>query len=382
MKILIIYQGLFGGSDLLFSKLSKWCKKEGYVVTDYYPDRKYDFRGEIFDLTVLTASQMDCLYITKKNGAKISRILIWILGMGMFQEAYFNPSRSKGAEFLLNKYLLYKSNSLVRKLNRKRALCYTDLVGMGRTLNEAGIDFGDDFEKNIIPIAINIPPIPIYKEKCEEVIHFGWVGRVSRDFKLIPLLDLMDNLNNISKTENIDLTIVGDGDAIKEIDERRGKMRYEIKIIKHIDYNNLGDFIRDNMDVLVAMGTSALDGGKVGVPTLVISPVRETDLCNVTYRWLHESKGYSLGEYPGINISVNQVKKNFKEVYSDFVEKYDGLGKRSYDYTLQFEEDKIFHKLMSVNSQIINSFIWRDIRFFYLLKKMKRMVKEKLLKRK
>lgn len=379
MRILILFQGIFGGSDLLFARFSAWCRRKNMVVTESYPgnDHVYDRTG--YDLVLLTSSQLGELFAAKKNGAVFSHILVWILGMGMLQESYFNPARSKGLEFFIKKYLLKRGNSMVRILNACGALCYTDIMGQSRTLKEAGIEPDEYSEKKRIPIAISIPELKSVKKQDDYVtdrIRFGWVGRIANDFKVIPILDLMDQLEKISKDRKISLTIVGTGDGYGRIEAKMREMNYEIHAVENVAYDLLGEYIKEHFDILAAMGTSALDGGKVGVPTMILSPVRENDPHIVSYRWIHESLGFSLGEYPGDQTGVKQVKKKFSEMIREYMSHKKELSQLSYEYTLHFDENKVFEKLLSLTPEQLNEAAWKEIRFMYRLNRAKDMVKK------
>lgn len=379
MRILICYQGLMGGTDFLFDRFAMWSKNKDIEIVKLMPgERDGHIEGD-FDLVLLSSSQMHYLVMAEKRNARFKKIIIWILGMGTFQESYFNPGRSKGIEKYINKYLLKRANILARKLNDINSLCYTDSVGRDRTLRQIGINAQKQEYGVIVPIAINVPGRVYGKahENSGDILRIGWVGRVSTDFKLIPILDLINGLDKEKGKK--ELTIVGAGDGMPEVQEAARRVGYEIHFVDNIPYEILGGYISCNFDILFAMGTSALDGAKVGVPTVVISPVRNTDTQVVSYRWIHESKGYSLGEYPGETFGPKQIKKTLEQVLAEYYCHRQCLGDKAYAYAKQFDEDIVFPKLLSIMPDDIDKTIWKEICFFFRLKKIKAFAKKILM---
>ena len=96
IKILIIKTHVFGGANYLLDRFLNWLKKESFqvecrVIADsVMPISKH------FELAVLPCYKMDDVYYLRKKGIKIERVLLWDMGMGCFQDGYFNPYNTKG----------------------------------------------------------------------------------------------------------------------------------------------------------------------------------------------------------------------------------------------------------------------------------------------
>lgn len=379
MNILICKQGIFGGTDNLLDRYYIWLQKEeiNAAIVDcgngIYPSKKTKY-----DLAILPSSQMGDLFILKKKGYQIERMLVWILGMGAFRDSYYNPCQDGNIiKKYLNNFLSKKADKALECIWMSNSIIFTDEVGAYNTFRTVKIDYESKISDILIPIAISVPD-KLLKQAYpdnKQIIRLSWIGRVSNDFKKIPIKHIIEDIENYIKESGvvISLTVVGDGDALAEIKEYSGNHNYHINFISNIAYDRLDEFITTQVDLLIAMGTSALDGAKTGCPTIVINPIRETDLDNVYYRWIHESKGYSLGEFPGMEIK--QEKKNFEQIMKEYFEIKD-LNLKAYNYAKEFELDHVFYRLNNrMLPNKINEEIWRHLKFFYRLVKIKNIIK-------
>lgn len=384
MNILICKQGLFGGTDNLLERYYIWLRKEeiNAVIADcrngIYPSKKIKY-----DLVLLPSSQMGDLFLLKKKGYQIERMLVWILGMGAFRDSYYNSCQEGNAiKKYLNNYLLEKANDALECIWMSNSIIFTDEVGAYNTFRTVKIDYKSKINDILIPIAISVPDKLLKQNYTnnKQVVRLSWIGRVSNDFKKIPIKHIIEDIENYVKESGvmISLTVVGDGDALSEIKEYAGNRNYQINFISNIAYDRLDEFITTQVDLLIAMGTSALDGAKTGCPTIVINPIRETDPNNVYYRWIHESEGYSLGEFPGMEIQ--QEKKTFEQIMEEYFEIKD-LNLEAYNYAKEFELNYVFHKLNNRTlPDKINEKIWGHLKFFYRLVKTKKMIKRILIR--
>lgn len=377
MKIVICKQNLYGGTDKLLERLGTWLKQKNYVVEVL--GEFNEISEKKFDLALVPSSQMGDLWKLKKRGISVDRILVWILGIGAFHESYYNEMHDVGLKKVPIKLLKKESNSTLKWLYEHGAIIFTDEVGAYNTFRNCEENYKDNLDESLIPIAIEINQQQNILEKNKRnIINIAWVGRVSKDFKYIPLQKLIEDIDSwkLKYEKEVKLTIIGTGDAINEIREKCSKLKFSIEFIKEIEYEKLGEYIRENVDLLVAMGTSALDGAKIGCPTIVITPVREGDPLEVYYRWIYESRGYSLGEFPGIDIETKQIRKSFDEIMSEYLSD-NKHGQQSYEYAQTFEINNVFQKLIDRKQPLLlDKKMWHHIKVFYYLKKMKKTIKQ------
>lgn len=180
-----------------------------------------------------------------------------------------------------------------------------------------------------------------------QTVRIAWVGRVSKDFKAIPIVHLIKDIESYLTHKNlkIELTIVGDGDVIDLIKERASVSSFPISFINNIPYEDLNNYFIDKVDLLIAMGTSALDGAKIGCPTVVITPVRPNDPERVEYRWIYDSVGYSLGEFPDIDIETGQVRESFDAIMDEYGNRM-RISDECFKYAHEFDINTVFSTLL------------------------------------
>lgn len=122
------------------------------------------------------------------------------------------------------------------------------------------------------------------------------------DFKTHGIVKLIDDIieYNHSINNKLSISIIGDGPSRDDLEKRyRNIDGLTIKFLGYVDNAGLAILFRkENYSLLFAMGTSALEGASRGIPTVLLpSSDRKIKNRDNVYRYLHDSNGYSLGEY-------------------------------------------------------------------------------------
>lgn len=351
MNILICFTGEFGGTDLLLKRYSKWLQQNNDIVTEIFPDKlKNNMKLVKYDLVVLPTSQIKNLIKLKFHGVNFDRILIWCMGHGSFRAAYYNASKAKNKLYIeISKYV---SKITLNHFFDLGSCIFTDEVSMNFELKNKIILSENNF---IFPVAVETTNKYINSFnnfKKNNLLNLCWLGRVSKDFKVKSIISIIDDIEKYVENGNIKekiiFNIIGDGDGKELLIERLRKIKssqIEFKIFKDIEYEDIGTYLSNNIDCLFAMGTAALDGAKIGCPTVVVDPMTmQEDYKPCKYRWIFESKGYSTGEFDNMNIKPLQIKKNFLRIYEE-LENDILLNKKSYEYAKNFEEHFVFTNL-------------------------------------
>jgi hypothetical protein len=92
----------------------------------------------------------------------------------------------------------------------------------------------------------------------------------------------------------------------------------------------LDSFLGD-MDIVMAMGTSALEGAKIGKPTILLDPTLKKVSGDYVFRMLHNTLEYDLGHF----ITKNDFVRNntsLKDILVNIIENYDSVSKDSSAY--------------------------------------------------
>ena len=106
---------------------------------------------------------------------------------------------------------------------------------------------------------------------------------------------------------NLHIDIVGYGDFQKQLKKDVSNLsNITVKFIDFIAPEELDSFLLSEVDLLIAMGTSALEGAKLGLPTILLDLSYSEVPDGYLYKWFHEGSGYVLGG----EITPANFKKN------------------------------------------------------------------------
>jgi len=130
-----------------------------------------------------------------------------------------------------------------------------------------------------------------YKSK---VLRVAWLGRLE-DFKMPILEHTINRLDNINSLK-IHLDVFGDGAGAKSISDIAKKLkRVSVSLNGNLDLDKSTDRLMEQ-DILFAMGTSALEGARLGIPTFCLDYSYKKISGLYKYTLLRERAGYNLAE--------------------------------------------------------------------------------------
>lgn len=178
-----------------------------------------------------------------------------------------------------------------------------------------------------------------YLEKSNE-LQLGWLGRLCIE-KVNPLINVITHCNAYlasSPSSKIIFSIIGDGDKKFMVQNCDLHPNLELKYIGTLSGEHLQKFIVDKVDLMFAMGTSALEAGFLNIATVLVdlsfNKMPETN----RFRYLYESVGYSVAdEYHDQNnyrhdLSLILDRLKSGEIAID--------AKRCYDYCLSHHSEE------------------------------------------
>lgn len=200
---------------------------------------------------------------------------------------------------------------------------YTTVASFAKYLNDASSIIFMDGEnlrttEQLLNIYLKDPkliPIPIEPETKKwlkderNFLKVLWVGRIV-DFKFYPLLNALVELNGL-QNRKITVTIVGSGDYLGLLKNKCLQLRnIDIEFINEIAHHKLKSFML-NYDIVLAMGTTALESSSMGIPTVLLDPSYKKVKGSYKFRWLYETRNYDLGSF-----SYHEECNDFKSSYS------------------------------------------------------------------
>jgi hypothetical protein len=226
---------------------------------------------------------------------------------------------------------------LVRLMIACRALVFMDRGNVATTEYYLGLAIPD-------PVYLPIPaPTPVRLKSAlvrnfqMEGLRVAWIGRVV-DFKYHILKKALFDLNRLQPELDlrIEVTIVGSGDYAKNLRiDAQAMSHIGVHFIDHIAPHLLDNFLLYEVDILMAMGTSALEGAKLGTPTLLLDVAYGEVPSGYLFQWLHERKGFSLGDVLGPEHFApgnHSLADRLEEALADYM----GVSARAAEHFINF----------------------------------------------
>lgn len=191
---------------------------------------------------------------------------------------------------LLRKYYLLVS-SFVDYMNERNSLVFMD--GENLAITETYLSLKIKSPK-FLPIPVECKS-PIWtKSECKE-IKILWVGRIV-DFKYHILKYAIKSINNL-KNHKITVEVVGTGNYLERLIRDCEKFNnIKIRFVNEIDHQKLVAYM-SNFDIVLAMGTTALESSSVGIPTILLDPKYNKVDSSYQFRWLYDTSDYDLGSF-------------------------------------------------------------------------------------
>ena len=342
-----------GGVSILFLRISKNLSKkfskktflidfeDGYMarslndkdkIIKYYPSEKIILDEEKSISSTIIFQSMTPWSIFKNIVSEDSRVIFWTCHPNNFiPDLHFLNFLGDGFKKFFFKVFLYpyykKSQNFVKYLLNENSLFFMDQTTLKNT--SFFLDVSIENPK-FLPIAIEkssrekslLPP---------EKITLFWIGRLV-DFKYFILEKLILDLEKLVPNLSFSLKIIGDGPYLKNLNSLKSKVSYEISIEQEIENNKLDNYLINNCSILFAMGTAALEGAKLGIPTILLDISYKRINKEYNYRWLYKRDGMTLGENIK-DVSSNSLGKDSLELrINEYLENFEEISSKTFKY--------------------------------------------------
>lgn len=220
------------------------------------------------------------------------------------------------------------------------------------------------------PLMLNIPALPVEKLKDnpqerikkEKLLKFSWVGRIA-DMKYFTLKNAISKLDAIQKNlgYQVELTIIGEGNYLPRLKNFCASLNNIMVIfIRHLDPIDLDEFLLHKTDALFAMGTSALEGVKLGIPTLPLDISYHEIPDGYIYEWLHERGVYSPSQvldFDGLEPGNDSLESKIRQLATSYREQSD----RELNYFKKYHSISAISELL-LQYCLTSSFNWRVVK--------------------
>lgn len=363
-----------GGIQLLFIRLANYLSDLNYKVyyidyTDGFSRDKLNKKVNIinyFGNNVLTINH-DTFLITPLSNlisiltgkiilSKKVKLFFWCVHPYELLDFFpliitfkkiFNLGSQKIKKYL---DLLFKKDIIILKNLTEFLYNYNSFVFMdnetftkSKELLELNID-----NPNYLPIPLEKSlKIPNYNLINNDEINIAWLGRLV-DFKIFPLINLIENSNiSVQKfNKKINLHIIGSGNKEHLIKNINISDKLNIIYKGTMVGNELEEYLLNKVDILFAMGTSCLEGARLGIPSVCYDYSYNYIHLDYKFNWLYQFMDFVLGRE--INTlkaqNINTFDEILNEIYINNNKKL--IGEKSHDYFLNNHEIKAVSKLL------------------------------------
>jgi len=393
------YRGA-GGVCLLFLRLATYLHHQGFnvalidYVDGYMAENNteniplIEYRGDVLieqDSIVIFQAMTPWSIFSKLHMNSDSQIFFLATLPQNFYPLLpvLRNSQSKGGMFVK---LLWRTILL----DEYKKVCHF----LKLTIEKKAMAFLDyDIVKNIeqsLRVKVNEPNIiPLFSEDVDENLYvnksvknktrvdIGWVGRIA-DFKVHILNKVLRDAANYAEAEQtmIHFTIVGSGEWESKLEVSENPY-FKVHCIPHIPPVELADFLL-GLDIYFAMGTSALDGARLGVPTVRLDYSFSQVSDGYRYKFLHEVKGYSLGElihgagynkgshsFEGLMKAIHTEKCNLSELIFNFYVAHHSISQAAHLLIQSLESSTLkWSDLLARQLTFSRLYlIWKKVRF-------------------
>ncbi|EKO3369863.1 hypothetical protein RQV70_003742 [Vibrio fluvialis] len=188
-----------------------------------------------------------------------------------------------------------KTDKFLDYLLERNAIAFMDRPNLEMTKYFFQKKSYSDREYLRIPACSVTNALPTYKSGR---IRFGWLGRIT-DFKYSMLEHILMTLDLVAKSSNseIEFMIIGSGSHYEHIKSCvKNVSNIKVQCIEYISPLCLDDFIINNIDIMFAMGTSALESAKLKVPTVLVDFSYKKIPSAYVFELIFNKSGETLGD--------------------------------------------------------------------------------------
>ncbi len=114
MKIIILFQPIDGGTNVLLNRAKEWLINNGSEIID--SNDYEELKKNTIDLVLLPTSEMHRLPKFWKQKIKIRSILIWAMGSLAFQGALINQMNNSFIYKIITLPIRYVANKLLMSI--------------------------------------------------------------------------------------------------------------------------------------------------------------------------------------------------------------------------------------------------------------------------
>jgi hypothetical protein len=190
--------------------------------------------------------------------------------------------------FYRKNYTIFKT--ILTEFNNLDSINFMDCMN----LNFNEYVFEIQFNKLYLPIFTTTKKIQATSALVgKNEINIAVLGRLCKD-KVYPLLNILDNLSFQNFEKKVNFHIIGQGDDRYLIDETKYTEKINMIWVGTLINDELYEYLTTKADLLFAMGTSALDGASLALPTILLD-LSTVEMHHNKFKWIFDSFDFCVG---------------------------------------------------------------------------------------
>lgn len=271
-----------------------------------------------------------------------TRLLLWHLHPFNIAPGahWLYPKQNRFSPALLLRKALFsaqrkKLRNLVEECHQYRGLIFMDRANLDGLKLATGAHIDG-------PVFVPVPSSdvmgePVNRAVPESPLKCAWIGRLE-DFKIPILSYTLERVAAYATTRNCPIVfhIIGSGEQAEEITAFARSLESQFfSVICHgnIPLSQLDTFLANNIDLLFAMGTAALEGAKLAIPVVLLDFSYSPLIGDYKYSYLFDTKDFSLGSLI-TDVHYHQGNTSLESIFDDLINSYSGLSIKTKSYCL------------------------------------------------
>jgi hypothetical protein len=297
---------------------------ECHIIEKYHDKKDYSSLVSDDDFFIMFNGHFfECLLLFGNSKCKI---LFWEVYYPWIEK--FISIRTVPLRILAKKIEIKILNILISK----NGMVFIDQMGIDAVSKRLNVSIKDKF----LPIPVKVSTVNKYlllDANPNESFNISYVCR-ALDWKLYPIIKFIKDIQSVSIDRIIKFHIVTD-DILKlnHFLEKNGIIEDRILFYKNLNEIELEDLILKS-HLHIGMGTSALDGAKLGVPTILIDASNDEFPSNYLYRWIYETEYFDLGRFVEIKNFENKNSHDLNSIFNQLINNNNEVSEQCYNYVL------------------------------------------------
>lgn len=271
-----------------------------------------------------------------------------------------------------------RMRNMIKDMAAKKALHFMDETNYVYTRRYLRTSVEDP---SYLPVPVDVDVLGSNNTISKE-LRVVWVGRIC-DFKVWSLVNFISQLEVISEHNfpiEIKLDIIGDGPKMRRLKNKLFDVKHvEVTLMGEVSGEELTKYLQTTPHLCFAMGTSALEAGRLGVPTILADYTYVKMIKPIDFIWLFETNGFSLGK----RVTKHQLSHNPQDLSQklyDLLDRFYEISTKTKEYVVKNHSIRMVSKEF-VDKVAESNFTYCDINQKLLKKSPIRRLKERLMNR-